>query len=66
MTKYEYKHWQSGAVDAWRQGEFPKASINELGRLGNEGWDLVQVVDLRRGDGRSEGLLFIFKRELSD
>ncbi len=44
----------------------PNIDVNEIGQYlsdaGDEGWELVSVVDVNRGHGSTAGLLAILKR----
>jgi hypothetical protein len=49
--EFEDPEWQERALDT------------ALATLGNEGWELVSVID-RSGTGTPKGLTYIFKRQL--
>jgi hypothetical protein len=51
----EVEGWINPSVD-------PARADAELNALGHEGWELVSVLDLNRGHGRTSSLLAVFKR----
>ena len=68
MKGYEYTHLHIKDLEAYYgSDDTPHLNtdmIDELNKLGKEGWDLSGTVNLQQEDGRVWGLLFILKREL--
>ncbi|HZG65784.1 MAG TPA: DUF4177 domain-containing protein [Herpetosiphonaceae bacterium] len=48
----------------------PNINVDEIGQyfngIGDEGWELVTVVDVNRGNGATSALLAILKRQRQD
>lgn len=51
-------------VDGWIFGPTldPQALNEQLNEYGEDGWELVHVVDVSRGQGRTSDLVVLFKR----
>ena len=61
---FEYKVVETKAEQGWFSMKFSWTEIEvELNKLGQEGWELVNTVDLSRYQGGSTEVVFIFKRE---
>ena len=65
-VRWEYR---VGLIDV--SGLFnPNINVDEIGQyfnsVGDEGWELVTVVDVNRGNGATSALLAILKRQRQD
>ncbi|MBC8074790.1 MAG: DUF4177 domain-containing protein [Chloroflexales bacterium] len=51
-------------VDGWIFGPTidPQALNDQLNVYGDDGWELVHVIDVSRGQGRTSDLIVLFKR----
>lgn len=65
VTGWEYKVLKIN-IDGFFFGPDldPQVLANELNRVGQEDWELVNTVDINRGNGRTAELVAIFKRPL--
>ncbi len=65
-VRWEYR---VGLIDV--SGLFnPNIDVHEIGQyfngVGDEGWELLTVLDVNRGNGATSGLLAIMKRQRHD
>lgn len=65
MQKYEYYTFVYNTKGFWG-GQIDVSQFqDELNRLGNEGWDLVNSVSTSQNQGVSKSIICIFKRKKS-
>jgi hypothetical protein len=60
--------WEYRQLDVPTRGmlsaRLPDDCFDELNRLANEGWELVQAIPVAVGAGMTERVIFILRREL--
>jgi hypothetical protein len=62
QPQWEYRTLQL-EVEGWFDPSVEPARLDpELDALGRDGWELVNVLDLNRGHGRTSSLVAFFKR----
>jgi hypothetical protein len=64
MRKWEFKNVQLKTVKTfcgWNR--IPDDDLKELEKLQNEGWDVLQVVNIRGSLGFTSHVLFMLRRE---
>ncbi len=65
MIKTEYKQLVLKITDFLSfVGDFKEEDTKKLNELGKDGWELVQSVPIARAFGRTDKILFIFKRDI--
>jgi len=61
--QWEYRH-----LDVPTKGllgvSLPQEFLDDLNRLGKEGWELVQALPLATGTGITERVIFVLKRQI--
>lgn len=61
---WEYRTIEIKEVSSWMGGKFDVPVLDKtLNDMGNEGWELVNVIPSNKSYGQTGRLLAIFKRE---
>ena len=65
MAKWEYKNLQAKTVRSFTGwSRISENDLDRLGRLQNDGWEVLQVVNIRGSVGFTSHVLFMLRREL--
>ena len=64
--KFEYKIIKHKVSNIWGsvKGDFGEMN-DEYNLLGNNGWELISVMDTNRYQGQSDAIVAVFKRKVS-
>lgn len=63
MKKYEYKVIKTKPEGFWNPKVEPDKMIDEINRLGQDGWELVSALDTNVSYGQTNEIIMFFKRE---
>jgi hypothetical protein len=63
MKKYEYKVINATTIGFWKPKLETNVVTEEMNKMGQDGWELVSVMDTSVGYGQTNEILLFFKRE---
>lgn len=64
MQRWDYKTITIKSKTSWFGGKFDYSIVDEhLEKMGNYGWELVNVVAINKAYGSTEGMTLFFKRQ---